>query len=84
MNQRLENYPSEKLDVETDINGLRDLSTNFAKEKHDLQKQIHSLALEHETYRQLLTEIELEEMHIRKQIVLFLLLPFFVSNLNVF
>lgn len=84
MNQRLENYSSEKLGVETDINELRDLSTNFTKEKHDLQKQIHSLALEQETYCQLLTEIELEEIHLRKQIVSFLLPSFFVSNPDVF
>lgn len=41
------------------------------KEKYDLQKQIHSLELEHETYRQLLTEIRLEEDHVQKQIVSF-------------
>ncbi len=58
IDQRLENYLIDKNDLEKDLNGLRELFTQFTKEKHDIQLRIHSFTLDSNNYRQILTEIE--------------------------
>jgi len=51
------------------MNGLRELSTHFSKEKQDIQFRIHSFTQKSEDYRQILTDIELEQIYLQKQIV---------------
>ena len=69
IDRRLENYLIDKNDLEKDITGLRELSTQFAKEKHGIQLRIDSIATDATHYQQLLSEIESEQTYAQAQIV---------------
>lgn len=69
IDQRLEDYLIEKNDFEKDINGLRELLRNFSKNKQNIQYEIDTITRNTQDFKQTLTEIELEQIHIQKQIV---------------
>ncbi|CAF1259296.1 unnamed protein product [Rotaria sordida] len=68
IDQRLDNYLIEKHDFEKDINGLNDLLSYFSKQKQDIQFKIHSFTQDCENYRKILTDVELEQIYLQKQI----------------
>ncbi|CAF3335461.1 unnamed protein product [Rotaria sp. Silwood1] len=68
IDQRLENYSIEKNDLEKDANGLNELVTYFSKKKQDIQYRIHTLTQDCEIYRKILTDVELEQIYLQKQI----------------
>ncbi len=51
------------------MNGLRELLSHFSKEKQNIQYQIQLFTRNCENYRQILTEIELEQIYLQKKIV---------------
>jgi hypothetical protein len=55
--------------LEKDMNGLRELLSHFSKEKQNIQYQIQLFTRNCENYRQILTEIELEQIYLQKKIV---------------
>jgi hypothetical protein len=55
--------------LEKDMNGLRELLSHFLKEKQNIQYQIQLFTRNCENYRQILTEIELEQIYLQKKIV---------------
>lgn len=59
----------EKADFEKDTYGLNELLSYFSKQQQTIHPRIHSLTLECEKYRKILTEMELEQIYVQKQIV---------------
>ncbi|UJR25752.1 hypothetical protein I4U23_007101 [Adineta vaga] len=68
INQVINGYLTEKNDLEQDIDGLRELMAHFSKQKYNFQCLIYSFAQECEKYRSILTEVELKQIYLRKQI----------------
>lgn len=55
--------------MEKDINGLNDLLRDFSQKKQKLEFRIHYLTEDCENYHKALTEVELEQIYLQKQIV---------------
>ncbi|CAF1468971.1 unnamed protein product [Adineta ricciae] len=68
INQNLKLYSTEKNDLEQDMHGLEQLIVHLSKQKHHTQCLVHSFSLDCENYRQILTEIELKQIYLQKQI----------------
>ena len=73
----------EKADFERDISDLEKLSKLFSQQKTYLNKQISSFNQKYETYKDKLTDIELKQINIQKQIVIISFLNFHLK-LNFF
>ncbi|CAF3898576.1 unnamed protein product, partial [Rotaria magnacalcarata] len=68
IDQIVANYLIEKCDFEKDTFGLNELLSYFSKQKQKIQHSIHRLRQDRDDYRQVLTEIELEQIYLQKQI----------------
>ena len=71
INQKLNLYSTEKSDLEQDMHDLEQLIASLSKQKHHTQCLVHSFSLDCDNYRQILTEIELKQIYLQKQIVRF-------------
>ncbi|CAF3357287.1 unnamed protein product [Rotaria socialis] len=67
IDQIVANYLIEKNDFEKDTYGLNELLSYFSKQKQKIQHSIHRHRQDREDYRKVLTEIELEQIYLQKQ-----------------